>query len=504
MVMKVVWAVYCGTDKTYHDYRDNAHFVRTDIIQQMITANNTITVRNDLLSDPIYGVFKHLHVNLQYSDGTTEEYKILEWDTKRFTDKVSTNSNPVTTITQGPKGATGATGPQGATGATGPQGATGATGPKGTTGATGPKGATGATGPKGATGATGPKGTTGPQGPTGPQGATGATGPSNMSHKHTYNNVKNAVGTLFMHHNNDSSRWTGTAFLMKFNNKIYGITVAHNVMAGNRNTFADKIHMTVSNFNNTGKTKLCKCKVVGVCAYADIAVFEFETNEPSVYSHTTISFATDEVAIGDVCLLIGNPLGLDETSIAPGFIRDDKYIISNMIESVGITSPTYRGNSGSPMLNPNGELIAILSAGIGDFEGFAWGASMQVIQECITRIILNNDNYVCGTLKVSTTYMTAPAALLLGVETLDGLLVMGSYGNLQDGDILLTFDGKLLGHDKDTLSMSVFFKKGQTLRAKILRNKLEIWIDVYVEELSLLEDIPLGTYNHKIKRHMIE
>ena len=476
MVMKVVWAVYCGTDKTYHDYRDNAHFVRTEIIQQMITANNTITVRNDLLSDPIYGVFKHLHVNLQYSDGTTEEYKILEWDTKRFTDKVSTNSNPVTTITQGPKG---------------------------TTGATGPKGATGATGPKGATGATGPKGTTGPQGPTGPQGATGATGPSNMSHKHTYNNVKNAVGTLFMHHNNDSSRWTGTAFLMKFNNKIYGITVAHNVMAGNRNTFAHKIHMTVSNFNNTGKTMLCKCKVVGVCAYADIAVFEFETNEPSVYSHTTISFATDEVAIGDVCLLIGNPLGLDETSIAPGFIRDDKYIISNMIESVGITSPTYRGNSGSPMLNPNGELIAILSAGIGDFEGFAWGASMQVIQECITRIILNNDNYVCGTLKVSTTYMTAPAALLLGVETLDGLLVMGSYGNLQDGDILLTFDGKLLGHDKDTLSMSVFFKKGQTLRAKILRNKLEIWIDVYVEELSLLEDVPLGTYNHKIKRHMI-
>ena len=223
-----------------------------------------------------------------------------------------------------------------------------------------------------------------------------------------------------------------------------------------------------------------------------------------MYSHTTISFATDDVAIGDVCLLIGNPLGLDETSIAPGFIRDDKYIISNMIESVGITSPTYSGNSGSCTLNSNGELIAILSAGIGDFEGFAWGASMLVIKECITKIIRNNDNYVCGTLKVSTTYMTAPAALQLGVETLDGLLVMGSYGNLQDGDILLTFDGKLLGHDKDTITMSVFFKKGQTLRAKILRNKQEIWIDVYVEELSLLEDIPLGTYNHKIKRHMIE
>ena len=450
--MKVVWAVYCGTDKTYHDYRDNAHFVRTEIIQQMITANNTITVRNDLLTDPIYGVFKHLHVNLQYSDGTTEEYKILEWDTKRFTDKVSTNSNPVTTIAQGPKGATGATGPKGATGATGPQ---------------------------------------------------GATGPSNMSHKHTYNNVKNGVGTLFMHHNSRASRWTGTAFLMKFYNKIYAITVAHNVMAGDRNTFAEEIHMTVSNYNGRSTTKLCKCKVVGVCAYADIAVCEFETNEPSVDSHTTLSFAKDEVAIGDTCLLIGNPLGIDETSLSTGVIRDAQYTLSNIIESVAIDAITFAGNSGSAMLNLEGDIIAILSAGIGDFEGFAWGASKRVVQESVERIIQTKGNYVCGTLKVPTTYMTAPAALLLGVETLDGLLVMGSYGNLQDGDILLTFDGKLLGHDKDTLSMSVFFKKGQTLRAKILRNKLEIWIDVYVEELSLLEDVPLGTYNHKIKRHVI-
>ena len=152
----------------------------------------------------------------------------------------------------------------------------------------------------------------------------------------------------------------------------------------------------------------------------------------------------------------------------------------------------------------DGEVIAILSAGIGDFEGFAWGASKRVVKETVERIIQTKDNYVCGTLKVPLTYMTTPAALQLDIDILDGMLVMGSYGNLQGGDVILEFDGLPIGHDKESITMSVFFKKGQTLRAKILRSKQEMTINVKVEELSLLEDVPLGTYNHKIKRHMIE
>ena len=183
-------------------------------------------------------------------------------------------------------------------------------------------------------------------------------------------------------------------------------------------------------------------------------------------------------------------MGLDETSLSMGVIRDAQYHYSNNIESVAHDAITYAGNSGS--------------AGIGDFEGFAWGASKRVVKETVERIIQTKDNYVCGTLKVPLTYMTTPAALQLGIDRLDGMLVMGSYGNLQGGDVILEFDGRPIGHDKDSITMSVFFKKGQTLRAKILRNKQEMTINVKVEELSLLEDVPLGTYNHKIKRHVIE
>ena len=449
MEIVVVWSVWCPKYETYYDHQYNDHFSRTDQVQDMINSTNTITATNYFLTDTSPNIEKILHVKLLYSDGTTEEHKINEGDTKTIADKVSANSSPVTNISQGERGSTGAQGPQG---------------------------------------------TQGPQGPT---------GSSSLSHKDTYLKVKNAVGTVHMYHNGRTQAWTGTAFLMKFYNKIYGITVAHNVVAGNRNTFAEEIYMTISNHSGHNTTKLCKCKVVGVCAYADIAVFEFETNEPNVNSHTTVSFATYEASIGDACLLIGNPMGLDETSLSMGVIRDAQYHYSNNIESVAHDAITYAGNSGSALYNPEGDVIAILSAGIGDFEGFAWGASKRVVKETVERIIQTKDNYVCGTLKVPLTYMTTPAALQLDIDILDGMLVMGSYGNLQGGDVILEFDGLPIGHDKESITMSVFFKKGQTLRAKILRNKQEMTINVKVEELSLLEDVPLGTYNHKIKRHVI-
>ena len=262
--------------------------------------------------------------------------------------------------------------------------------------------------------------------------------------------------------------------------------------------------MTVSNHNKTNTTKLCKCKVIGVAAYADIAVLAFENNQPAVGTHTTLSWATTEVAIGDICLLLGNPLGIDETSLAAGNVRDNKYTLSNIIESVAIDAITFTGNSGSPVTNWKGEVISILCAGIGDFEGFSWGASARVLKQSIENIIQTNGNYVCGTLGVPLRYIQIPDALQLGIDLLDGFIVGASQNNLLAGDVILELDGKIVGHDKDTVTMSVFFKKGTTLNAKILRNKQIIWVNVYVSELSLQDDVPLGTFNHKIKKHVIE
>ena len=262
--------------------------------------------------------------------------------------------------------------------------------------------------------------------------------------------------------------------------------------------------MTISNHNRSGLTKLCKCKVVGVAAYPDIAVLSFETNPLISGSHTTISWPTTDTAIGDTGLLLGNPLGIDETSLAVGSVRDNKYILSNIIESVAIDAITFGGNSGSPVTNVQGEVISILSAGINDYEGFSWGASARVLKQVTETIVQTNGNFVCGTLGVTLKYMTCPDAVKLETDVLDGYIVTGSQNNLLTDDIILELDGKLLGHDKDTATMSVFFKKGQTLVAKVLRNKQVISVNVTVSELSLQTDVPLGLLNHKIKRHMIE
>ena len=96
----VLWAVYCGTNKTYYHYQNNALFLRKEVVQNMINNIGAIHVNNtELAPDPIYGVFKHLHVKIRYSNNTTEEFYIREWESLRITDKLP--NNPVQPVSQG-------------------------------------------------------------------------------------------------------------------------------------------------------------------------------------------------------------------------------------------------------------------------------------------------------------------------------------------------------------------------------------------------------------------
>lgn len=107
---------------------------------------------------------------------------------------VLTGSTLSSTVTQGPKGDTGATGPQGPIGLTGSQGATGPQGAKGDTGDQGPIGLTGAQGPVGAQGVKGDTGEQGPVGATGSQGIQGVKGDNGSTGAQGIQGVKGDTG----------------------------------------------------------------------------------------------------------------------------------------------------------------------------------------------------------------------------------------------------------------------------------------------------------------------
>ena len=84
----------------------------------------------------------------------------------------------------------------------------------------------------------------------------------------------------------------------------------------------------------------------------------------NVYDYNYIQWYTpmSDVSVGDQVIAIGSPLGL-ENSVTTGVIsaiRGSNYQIS---------APIYHGSSGGPLLDENGCVVGITSAGIEEFQG---------------------------------------------------------------------------------------------------------------------------------------
>src|SRR6476469_7774218 len=106
--------------------------------------------------------------------------------------------------------------------------------------------------------------------------------------------------------------------------------------------------------------KTYSAKLIGSDAPSDLAVLKIEAS-----SLPTLSLGnSDQVRVGDVCLAVGNPLGIGETVTAG--------IISARGRATGLSDGSFedflqtdaainQGNSGGALVNTYGELIGINS-----------------------------------------------------------------------------------------------------------------------------------------------
>ena len=208
----------------------------------------------------------------------------------------------------------------------------------------------------------------------------------------------------------------------------------------------DNVYASISNYNNTGINKVVACQVIGVAALADIAILQLSV---TLTNQAFLDWGDSETAkIGDECYVIGDPYGIDAVSVSNGVIRDNKYIYGNIVESMCISAPIYGGNSGSPILDEEGEVIGIVSYGYSTSDSFAWGSAQKIIEPLVARIIDQNGNFIGGT--VNATLYPVDAAYLHGKSkipyNLDGYYVSStSNGNLTTNNVITQLSGNIIG-----------------------------------------------------------
>jgi serine protease Do/serine protease DegQ len=217
-------------------------------------------------------------------------------------------------------------------------------------------------------------------------------------------------------------------------------------------------------------------KLVGADPDSDLAVVKVKED-----GLTALSFAdSDELRVGDFVVAIGNPFGLGQTAtsgIVSALGRSGLGIegYEDFIQTDASINP---GNSGGALVNLRGELVGINTAIIGPSGGnvgigFAIPSSMAA---SIEQTLIQHGEVRRGLLGVVVQDITPDLAQAFGLEQTRGAVVTGiqpdspaAKAGLEQGDVLLTVNGKAAKSGMDMRNQVGLLKIGDEVRMEISR-----------------------------------
>jgi serine protease Do len=218
-------------------------------------------------------------------------------------------------------------------------------------------------------------------------------------------------------------------------------------------------------------------KLLGADAVTDIALLKVSAGKlPALRLGTSQS-----ISVGDPVIAIGNPFGLGQ-SVSAGIIsargrslEDDPYI-----DFLQTDAAINHGNSGGPLMSPDGSVVGVTSA-IFSPSGGSVGLGFAIPAETVSAVIgqLEAKGRVeRGYLGVSAQDPTPILAKALGLKTPMGALITSvdpagpAFGTFVPGDVLLTIGSsrvtfKTLGKmtarlPPDTLVTMTMLRAGKT------------------------------------------
>jgi len=267
------------------------------------------------------------------------------------------------------------------------------------------------------------------------------------------------------------SRGVGSGFIIDASGYV---VTNHHVIKG-----ATEIQIVLSD-----GTEL-EAELKGADPKTDLALLKIKQGSNYPYVKFGDSAAAD---VGDWVMAMGNPFGLGGTTT--------KGIISARGRSIGagplddfiqIDAPINRGNSGGPLFNMKGEVIGVNSA-IYSPNGGSVGIGFEIpasMAEHVIGQIKDTGSVQRGMIGVNIQKVDDDIAASLGLDDATGVLVArvvddspAAAAKIQSGDIILTFDGKVVDKMRDLPKMVAKTNIGKTV-------DITVWRDEAVKTLSI-------------------
>ncbi len=242
----------------------------------------------------------------------------------------------------------------------------------------------------------------------------------------------------------------------------------HHVIDG-----AEDIKVDLSNH------KTYSAKVVGSDPPSDLAVLKISASDLTVLELGD----SDKVRVGDVCLALGNPLGVGE-SVTAGIISakgrsTDTVGGGSFQDFLQTDAPINQGNSGGALVNTRGELIGInsqiLSSNGGNIGiGFAIPSNMA---KTVMNQLVEKGSVQRGMLGVTIQPVTSDLAASLGLKEAHGVIINSVHpggpaeqAGLKTGDVILQMNGKDVSDSNELRNAVAANAPGTEVTLTIWRN----------------------------------
>jgi serine protease Do len=243
---------------------------------------------------------------------------------------------------------------------------------------------------------------------------------------------------------------------------------------------ADRVTVTLNDH------RVFKAKVIGRDPTTDVAVIKIDAHDLPVATLGDDS----QTRVGEWVLAFGNPLGLDFTVTAgivsakgrggrdlQGLMRN-QYSISDFIQTDAAINP---GNSGGPLVNIQGEVVAINSAiasPTGYYSGYGFAIPITLAKSVMDDIV-KFGKVRRAVLGIAISDVEPDDAGAAGLKTIEGVKVNGftpsdgsspaSKAGLEAGDVIVSADSKPVDRVSTLQRIVRMHQPGQTVALDVMR-----------------------------------
>jgi Do/DeqQ family serine protease len=224
--------------------------------------------------------------------------------------------------------------------------------------------------------------------------------------------------------------------------------------------------------------KVYSAKLIGSDAPSDLAVLKISADGLPVLQLGD----SDQVRVGDVCLAVGNPLGVGE-SVTSGIIsakgRQTDLSTGSFEDFLQTDAPINQGNSGGALVNTRGELIGINSQIVssnGGNIGIGFAIPSNMAKNVMSQLV-EKGKVQRAMLGAGVQTLTNDLAASMGLGGTRGVLVSSvspggpaEAAGVKQGDVVLKLNGKDMS-DANTFRNTVAgMKPGTDVTLTVLRD----------------------------------